>query len=430
MSGPLIEDLTRRLSDHGRYNGCQAGLESTLSLLDEIFLAAAPVRKLECANSDIVKSFWIRVPRGTADDVWDCEAMLECGDYKNRAELDESFLGLYPYAEMWFKVTLLSYEGFRAVIVFGRSPVYHDTRPGHEETNKWSAHEADELLGLLLPHVKESVGMIVDGTYNGFLDANLPLRHRTGVIARRDLEHFWEGLHDRTREFYIFRMPVREFLSDEEIEEFRRDVSGKRNAPASIGRIPAMTRRVVVETFLTGGRALPDTRMEPGLDDWSNYRKLMLFADTRQVEKLPEDDPAAFEAFLASFHDNHLWHIVQGSSRTRVTLYPIKDENGWWFRIYSLRSHPEMIRVFLALRRAGIPVHAGSPEGTLRALDSEDRLLVRPCHNWDPYPTTFNGEHFLDVVQFDSEDFANEELMERVEWFPLEHADAEKEEKK
>ncbi len=73
--------------------------------------------------------------------------------------------------------------------------------------------------------------MVRNGTYNEYVEANLPFQHRTGVILRKDLwtvypenkENIFEGLGEIRRTIlYMFLFPYRKQLYNSQISLFIR----------------------------------------------------------------------------------------------------------------------------------------------------------------------------------------------------------------
>ena len=55
---------------------------------------------------------------------------------------------------------------------------------------------------------------------------------------------------------------------------------------------------------------------------------------------------------------SHMWEMSQGSSRTRLHLFPVNDENGYFFQLFGGENYvtAEIVKMYIALKELGIPV--------------------------------------------------------------------------
>lgn len=54
---------------------------------------------------------------------------------------------------------------------------------------------------------------------------------------------------------------------------------------------------------------------------------------------------------------SHMWELSQGSSRTRLRLFPVQDENGYFFQLSGGENciTDEIVKMYIALKELGIP---------------------------------------------------------------------------
>ena len=229
MKAPQISDCIEVLSsDHG-WNGTAVESEGALALLDKLFALLDPIKPM---GTDDNKRIWIWADRGSADDSWDYEDMLASGEVKNRREFESLFLEFYPHETYWFPLQIMNYRGFRAVFLMYDCILVHDAREDCPSQARHPWHGEDRgMLGFLVKAAERSFRMIEEGTYNDYVQRNLPFRNRYGAIPSRIYHQVYPAVMEN----------ILDGLTAAEINEFRAIVERGDYESNRIGRMNKMT---------------------------------------------------------------------------------------------------------------------------------------------------------------------------------------------
>ena len=407
MKAPQISDCIEVLSsDHG-WNGTAVESEGALALLDKLFALLDPIKPM---GTDDNKRIWIWADRGSADDSWDYEDMLASGEVKNRREFESLFLEFYPHETYWFPLQIMNYRGFRAVFLMYDCILVHDAREDCPSQARHPWHGEDRgMLGFLVKAAERSFRMIEEGTYNDYVQRNLPFRNRYGAIPSRIYHQVYPAVMEN----------ILDGLTAAEINEFRAIVERGDYESNRIGRMNKMTSGTYFAAVWNCYEAIGG-RFRTGLAPKEAYHRFSFgYGDT--LVALDETDPDAFERWYGERHDGHLWEIVPGRTYTRVFLYVCRDDDGWYFDVSGCHRLMETIRIFLTVRRLGYPVSIYEPEHLLDVCLERDRMMIVP-DGIIPYGTgkLETGEYMFWKINADEKYLADPLLMANTEWFPLE----------
>lgn len=144
-----------------------------------------------CKANDEAQITWITVPRVEISDYGFFEEAKEYGEVETEEEFEKQWREEYPDEVKWYRLTIgKSKPGahfqFRSVALDNNKIISADLGDGlREET--WYAEEPQiTLCKLLTEAAQQSMTLLHAGTYNAFVEENLPYQHRTGIIRRWD----------------------------------------------------------------------------------------------------------------------------------------------------------------------------------------------------------------------------------------------------
>ena len=178
MFAPQVMYYKECLSGNHGLNGTAVESDKAIKLLDKLFEILDPIEPM---GTDDNKRIWIWADRGSADDAWDYEDMLSYGDVKDREDFEKQFTELYPYDTYWFPLRIMRFPGFQAVFLMYDCIFERDTREhSYQESSKTWNNEDYDMLEFLIEAAERSFHMIEAGTYNDFIQENLPLRYWFG----------------------------------------------------------------------------------------------------------------------------------------------------------------------------------------------------------------------------------------------------------
>ena len=409
--------------------------KNSQEMLKELFKVTDAI---EAVGDDDRKQFWLRAPRGSFDaykEEYDPEDYTE-------DELRKMFERDYPDEEAWYLF---------------QSAHHTDTHDGEEFYGVFLANEyvlnindpnvkgfpvdATELIEWLIESAKRVVSDLEKGIYNQEVKEKLPVQKKYGTILRRD---YWDIRTD-LREGYRGAFKEGEidmFLAyaaafpDDDFEEPREQC------------LSEMTARKYYEACGIAYRAVDykerdcwrykETDEERKRYGGKTPKELYYsYADGRDdgLMRVPMDDAEEFEKWkdqkgdYYEFNGHHPYEIrTSMSSRFTIHLYPcrIKEDNAekWYFSLSGNEEYVsiETIKMYLALRKAGLPVCLYSGREMASRLAETDRIGILP----DTVPAfyaRYGDSHFPDDV-LDHINLYNEDLADRIvakaEWLEQE----------
>jgi hypothetical protein len=339
------------------------------------------------------------------------QELTEEDDYDHDAwQLD------YPYATEWLGVRFRQCEGVWSV--------YHPQLPASwrydprtqavsgftESDDEEVTQSVYEYLTWIAAAVTEQLrAFLADPEkYNAFVEAHVPNRKRVGQIRRKEL---WQALP--TEHHFL-----RDELLQDEVEEF------VRIAPRLVDLKPMaeLTRDTYLRAVALCYAGAGYEGLE-GLTPLAQYRKR---ADGRHdgLLDLPGDSPAAMATWLAGQpRGGHPWEIARGGNTTHISLYVLKQEQGYTLTLDgSARTRAaETIRMALALDRAGIPFQLRDAASLATMALGEDWVGIVPRHE-DAYSSAqlFPAQDDVkDILSYAAiEEYPA--VDEQVRWYPVE----------
>ena len=391
MYAPALLTLPYYL--HQMPNGCSydgVNLEAINGLFDV-------VSSIPAVGDDDLHHFWLSVPRGNAvENNWD-----ETED----GPLDE----YYPLETYWFLMSTKVVDGRRFAwlnneLIIAENPEQPIT-----------FIDVSDEFRFLAQCVRDAVTKIMAGTYKDWLEHSLPLLYRRGYLPFAKCKKFFgETAYDA--------------IPAASKERFAAYASN----PPHVASLKGLTLNRYMEICALGYRTIQNRELS-GLSDQQLFERL---SDERNggLTNLPPDDAKAFDEWYAIpdkwiiYNPSHLWEVIQGSSRTRIHLYPQKTEDGYTFVLsgYAPLTYPTLVSFYLALVDAGIPVVLSDIEtiskiisgnfnvGIIPIYESASAYLYVPFPAPDVYAFIYSDENDLEQLLSDSDATAS------ITWLPIE----------
>ena len=417
--------------------------------LFEMLRKLAPLQK-----NDEAKAIWVRIPRGLIEDFGSYEDMVSWGDVKNREEYEQYWLEEYPDPVCWYELVIAEAfhkdgsRWFRAVH-FGNKPIinaHFDHDYSNENAGFTNREEAAvALCSLLMEPVREAMRKLEEGTYNEFVETNLPYSFRKGVVLRSVL---WEREPE-------WKESDLEGLPEETISAFRRLLNSGANDEDHIKRLNSMTANDFFRACAIGYEACgyKGTDLPPvdqyflhgdGRDEGLSGRGHGLNAGPG----IDFDDPAAWDEwyFHREQHGGHPWEVCRGGNSTHVDLRVMHDRrdldfyyrtgeiseaeyqqkilsSGYYFLVGGTHRAAEAVRFYTALSTAGLPVILSDAEDIMTRFDGTGYVGIVPHSVPTRYCEDLFPEKYGDIIDFihvygdEMEKFGD-----AVEWLPEEEA--------
>lgn len=421
-----------------------------MEVLDPLFKAMedlAPFKK-----NDEAKGIWVMVPRGGITDWRTYEEAREYEEVESKKEYEKFWREYYPFEMEWYFVGISENKPdarwkFRGLSVASREEncliVNANLNDGVREETWYKEEPAIELCKLLLPAVENSMGMLRDGTYNRFVEKNLPYLYRTGVIKRSAV--YAAEPEYKEREF--------EGLKPEQIQRYRSLISSGNNDELKIGRLEKITANDFFRACELGYQAIgkktegftPDQlylRYADGRDEGLTGKGHGL----NEGPGIDFDDPSAWEEWYFGSHDGgHPWEVVPGGNSTHMALFVRHDRHtlewkvrlgemtqeeadqhpvGFYYQITGKHRPMESVSFYLALHDAGLPVLISDAEEILARFDASDYIGIVPHAVTPKYCESMFPEQygkvidFMHVYQEDLEKYKND-----IIWLPEDPAE-------
>ena len=229
------------------------------------------------------------------------------------------------------------------------------------------AHDVSGLLRWLVHGVEDAVRKMERGEYRAWLEANLPVRHRTGTIRRRDMDRVFPEEKDR----------FLRGLSPQDVQEFLDEAA---EAPTKEQKLlPELTANAYYRFCALGYRAMHCTGTElPPKEQYLRH------ADGRD-DGLRDIDPDSAEAFAFWYwtgsRGGHPWEVCRSELGCSISLAVRTGETGYYLVVAGSSRYRtvEAIQFYLALHRAGLPVYIQDGEVLKDRLTGEERIGIVPA---------------------------------------------------
>ena len=379
--------------------------DKSCALLDELFKL---LEQITPVSENGARELWLTAERGTIDDFCDLDEMLEYGEYESKEEAIETWEWMFPDEIAWYNFAAVDTkdDGYRSVFLCHRCAIVQDNR------RELMGYETDisEFMQWLVDSVKDCIQQLRDGTYNEYIEKNLPPEHRTGTIRRKD---YWDVWPEHREKFF-------KDISDEDVAEFIKLASSQPEyEPISDKRLKSMTANDFFRFCAMGYAA----NNYDGCDK-TPKEQYYLHADGRDdgLSKIDADSEEAFDDWLHNRErGGHPWEICRGGNSTHISLAPIQDEKGFHLSLNgdAWTRTIETVKFYLALIRADIPVRVGNAHHLAERLAETELIGIVPEGVFPAYcGSYFPDEDIIDYMNLPFED--TEKFLPFCHWQPIE----------
>lgn len=439
----VAPDIDRLLKyfDRGYLN--PSGVRPALAkAMEPLFELLSPLAPLE--DNDEAKFLWLFIPRGDISDYDSFEDLKEYGEVKTYKEYEELWKYDYPQEKIWYQFVIVDSKDsdgttrFRAVALGNKTIISAEMKKEGEPD--YSDEAAVMLCNLITPAVKESLDMLKNGTYNDFVNKNLPYKFRTGIIKRSVL---WKYNSER-RQFDF------DGLSEETISTFRNILKTGVNDKTKISRIKNFTANDFFKACELGYKALNYDTKEMSLSElyleYADGRDEGLTGKGCGLNEGPgidfEDSKAWDEWYSRKNMGGHPWEIIRGGNSTHLDLMVCNDKReleyefrlgeiseeeykerlekaGYYFTLRGKYRQLEAVTFYTTLSAAGLPVILEDAEEILARFEGNDYVGIVPHSCATRYcESMFPSEYgkvidFIHVFDEDMEQFGKE-----ITWLP------------
>lgn len=378
--------------------------DETYRLLDLLFQKLELIE--QCPTSDGVWELWLQAERGPIEAFGSFKEIQEEEVVSTYQEYIELWKESYPDERSWYLFTAVNRSeiAYRGVLLGHRQVISQEATP--QEGFPLDIHD---FVQWLVDSVDDCIVRLKAGTYNKEVEDSLPPQHRTGYILQKD---FWSLFPEVREEVHG------SFRPNELVSFFNYVEEQIQNGDTPKGRFYSMTAADFFH-FCALGYAANDYS-DQHLSPRDQYLK---HADGRDegLRDIPPDDATAFEAWLNGDRGGgHPWEICRGGNSTHIDLIPWKDESGYYLVLagHSWGRTVEIIKFFLALRNAGIPVILREAKALSDRMSGEEKMGIVPDGVFPRYcDSYFPGEHIIDFINLPDENRA--ELAKLCVWQPI-----------
>lgn len=300
----------------------------------------------------------------------------------------------YYKEKEWIKISTVETDNGYRIIQFNNRN-YITVSPKNDKQS--FKYDISELLEWLISKIKTVIYDLKNNLYNEQITKELPNKFKTGTIRRRDL---WK-LSPEIKENYL------ELISQERIKEFIEYVNNSKEEPEQ--RLMTMT----VNDFLKYCSYCYRSNKMEGYETMSDYELFCRHSCSHGhhdgFDEVDWDSVSDFDK-VCSLIDNHssldydfgghAWAIVDGSSRSRIQLHPVKDDKGYYLSLAGgdKYSTVEVANTFIELKRNKIPVKLWDKEIMVRKLTGDDLIGIVPDGIFPAYCSEYFPED--EVVSF------------------------------
>lgn len=373
---------------------------------------------LESRRDNELWSFWIYASRGSIEVFGDYEELHEDGEYDTYEDFVQAWKDEYPKDTYWYEITVSRHNEYFALSV--NNSLVISLAP--ERTNAWYEWDYVDFLDFLIEHLDKIISGVKDGTYNSWLATALPYRYRMGIISRKKL---W-GIDQSYKDWSL------QGLTEQEIAEY----SGYNNQDALQGDTKERCQTMTTQRYFDICAICYLAAKYEGTESMTSEQMYMRFADDRDggLRTIDYNSPEEFERWYALSMEekwkienpSHLWELRAGSSYSRIHLYLLKDDGGFYVKL-SGGEEPctdDLVRMYSALKRNRVPVVFPAREVIAKKVLGEDFVGIVPCTDWG-WTYSYSGfprKGVISFLSFNSENIPhkNEQaVIEATEWIPL-----------
>lgn len=403
MTAPQIDNYIDWLGHiHYREVSCRFSYDKkAYRLIDQIFEV---VRKIAPTRNNDVRELWLTAERGPIEDFGDIDELLADGTVESREEFEAWWHERYPEETCWYQFSAVEDAdiGYRAIFIGQKFVIEVDERKEKDYPN-----DISEFAKWILDALNVAYQRLQDGSYNDFVDANLPPQHRTGTLVRK---YLWDAFPDARTSFF-------KNISPADVAEFVKCASEQDSDRRRLtNHLKEMTANDFFSFCALGYKENNYEGCE--LTPREQYYK---HADGRDdgLGEIDGDSPEAFHEWYndRNHHGGHPWEVCRGGNSTHVSLYVHEDEDGYTLTVAgdAWTRTIESVKFYLALRRAGLPVYMMEATALADRLTEKEKIGIVPegvmpayCHSYFP------NEHIIDFMNLPDEN--REKLLPHCVW--------------
>ena len=403
MTAPQIDNYIDWLGHiHYREVSCRFSYDKkAYRLIDQIFEV---IRKIAPTQSNDVRELWLTAERGPIEDFGDIDELLADGTVESREEFEAWWHERYPEETCWYQFSAVEDPeiGYRAIFIGQKFVIEVDERKEKDYPN-----DISEFAQWILDALNAAYKKLQDGSYNDFVDANLPPQHRTGTLVRK---YLWDAFPDARTSFF-------KNISPADVAEFVKCASEQDSDRRRLtNHLKEMTANDFFSFCALGYKENNYEGCE--LSPREQYYK---HADGRDdgLGEIDGDSPEAFHEWYndRNHHGGHPWEVCRGGNSTHVSLYVHEDEDGYTLTVAgdAWTRTIESVKFYLALRRAGLPVYMMEATALADRLTEKEKIGIVPegvmpayCHSYFP------NEHIIDFMNLPDEN--REKLLPHCVW--------------
>lgn len=403
MTAPQIDNYIDWLGHiHYREVSCRFSYDKkTYRLIDQIFEV---VRKIAPTRNNDVRELWLTAERGPIEDFGDIDELLADGTVESREEFEAWWHERYPEETCWYQFSAVEDAeiGYRAIFIGQKFVIEVDERKEKDYPN-----DISEFAQWILDALNAAYKKLQDGTYNDFVDSDLPPQHRTGTLVRK---YLWDAYPDARTSFF-------KNISPADVAEFVKCASEQDSDRRRLtNHLKEMTANDFFSFCALGYKENNYEGYE--LTPREQYYK---HADGRDdgLGEIDGDSPEAFHEWYndRNHHGGHPWEVCRGGNSTHVSLYVHEDEDGYTLTVAgdAWTRTIESVKFYLALHRAGLPVYMMEAAALADRLTEKEKIGIVPegvmpayCHSYFP------NEHIIDFMNLPDEN--REELLQHCVW--------------
>lgn len=403
MTAPQIDNYIDWLGHiHYREVSCRFSYDQkAYRLIDQIFEV---VRKIAPTRNNDVRELWLTAERGPIEDFGDIDELLADGTVESREEFEAWWHERYPEETCWYQFSAVEDAdiGYRAIFIGQKFVIEVDERKEKDYPN-----DISEFAQWILDTLNAVYKKLQDGSYNDFVDANLPPQHRTGTLVRK---YLWDAFPDARTSFF-------KNISPADVAEFVKCASEQDSDRRRLtNHLKEMTANDFFSFCALGYKENNYEGCE--LTPREQYYK---HADGRDdgLGEIDGDSPEAFHEWYndRNHHGGHPWEVCRGGNSTHVSLYVHEDEDGYTLTVAgdAWTRTVESVKFYLALHRAGLPVYMMEAAALADRLTEKEKIGIVPegvmpayCHSYFP------NEHIIDFMNLPDEN--REELLPHCVW--------------
>ena len=342
--------------------------EKSNDLLDELF---NELHKIKPCGPDNRRDIWVTAERGTIDDYYDYNSMLEDGEVENRKEFEGMYYKDYPDDIYWYNLTTIEHNGcgngpYRGIFFRNRLLIQQNA----PMQNQGWEYDISDFLEWLISAVRVVITKIENNTYNDYVYNNLPPQHKVGTILRKD---YWDIFPDIRKSYF-------ENIAKNEIDKFLKYISNQTSDNyKDVGCCYNMTANNFFDICYLGYKANEYDNVNMLTPREAYYK----YADGRD-DNLKEINPTSAEEFKEwLYHRNfggHPWEVCRGGNSTHISLYVHEEDNKYYLTLTgdAWNRSIETIKFYNALRDNNIPVYLRNGNLLAARVCETDKIGIVP----------------------------------------------------